>query len=252
MAGVDLKSELETILSKVATSQGFLNFEVKLDITVQIGDGFMGQLYTGTVISEDRQKTVEVLIKKAPSSDFDFTSLYKNEVTFYTSVYPALGQLSHGKFNNVPKVYSWSCEYNKSYLAMENLKSQGYTLYPKEKCFDPAHLRLIFNTYGNFHALSFIWKKREPENFKKIHKEGFKDFLQLMILNCKQIFQNCFQAALNYLDSQSPVYQELKTLPQNIVPTFLAAIQYKGQYSCSVHGDCWSNNLMFKYGVSGL
>lgn len=248
---LQLKSELNSILVNVAKSLNVHNYDVKLDLNIQIGDGFTGHFYLAEIEDKQSGKVHQIAIKRAPVSDFDFSIIYQNEVIFYQSIYPVLAKLNRKTirpFDHVPKLLSCSTERNQSYLAMENLKSQGYVMFPKENFFDQSHLEYIFTLYGRFHGLSFVFKAKDHENFKAIHKKCTNLF-EMMMQHSKKMFETCLQAAIDYLNPDSPVYKEVESLPRNVTATFLKSSRYQGLYSCTIHGDCWSNNMMFKYGV---
>jgi len=249
-----LKSELNSILVNVAQSLKVHNYDLKLDLNMQLGDGFTGHFYLAEIQDKQSGKVHQIAIKRAPISDFDFSLIYQNEVIFYQSIYPVLAKLgreSDKPFDHVPKLLSWSTARNQSYLAMENLKSQGYVMFPKENFFDQSHLEYIFTLYGRFHGLSFVFKAKDQENFKSIHEKCFNLF-EMMMQHSKKMFETCLQAAVDYLNPDSPLYQEVAGLPKNVTATFLKSSRYQGLYSCTIHGDCWSNNMMFKYGVSNF
>lgn len=248
-----LKSELNCILLKVAQSLQVKNYAIKMDLNVQIGDGFTSHFYLAEIKDKQSGKVHQIAIKKAPFAEFDYSAIFQNEVIFYQSVYPVLVKLNREinpqkSFNHVPKLLSCSTERNQCYLAMDNLKSHGYVMFPKENFFDQTHLEYIFTLYGRFHGLSFVFKARDPGNFKAIH-EKCTNLFEMMLQHSRKLFETCLQAAVDYLNSDSPVYKEVEDLPKNVTATFLKSSHYQGRYSCTIHGDCWSNNMMFKYGV---
>lgn len=168
-----LADELNVVLTQTAKAQKIPNFEVKIDWHVLLGDGFMGQIYTGEIHDRTKQKRFEVVIKRTQISDKLYEMVYENEVVFYTKVLKSLGNFRH-----VPTLYHHSHGNNHGYLVMENLKSQGFKLFPKERYFDRDHLKLVFATYARFHALSFVWKSRDPEQFHQVGTNFYHDSIR--------------------------------------------------------------------------
>ncbi|XP_066245589.1 uncharacterized protein [Euwallacea similis] len=250
-----LKSQLNDIVAEVAKVKNIVNYEAKMDLNVQLGDGFVGHFYMADIVDKDSNKVIHIAIKKSSGLDFDFHPIFNNEILFYTKIYPPLAALQKTiylprPFNNVPDFLSSNLEPKKEYLAMENLKKQDFVLYDKQKYLDREHLNFIFEVYARFHALSFVLKKRDYKTYKKCH-EGIKNIFDMFFEYSTKIFEECVSSAVDALDHQSDVYEELKDLPKHIIPTLKKVFQYTGQYSCSTHGDCWSNNMMFKYSESG-
>ncbi|XP_066245592.1 uncharacterized protein [Euwallacea similis] len=250
-----LKSQLDDIVAEVAKVKNIVNYEVNMDLNVQLGDGFVGHFYMADIVDKDSKQVIQIAIKKSSGVDFDFNSIFKNEVIFYSTIYPTLAALQKTvhlprPFNNVPVFFSSNLEPKREYLVMENLKKQGFVLHDKQKYLDSEHLKFIFETYARFHALSFVLKKKDYATFKKYH-EGLTNIFDMIIDMSAKIFEECMSSAVEALDHQSAVYEELKDLPKYTIPTFKKATQYTGQYSCTTHGDCWSNNMMFKYSESG-
>ncbi|XP_066245427.1 uncharacterized protein [Euwallacea similis] len=250
-----LKSQLNDIVAEVAKVKNIVNYKVKMDLNMQIGDGFAGHFYMADVVDKDSNQVIQIAIKKSPGINFNYNPVFKNEIIFYTKIYPTLAALQKTvhlprPFNNVPDFLSSNLEPKKEYLAMENLKKQGFVLHDKQKYLDREHLNFIFDVYGRFHALSFVLKKKDYTTFKKYH-EGLTHIFDKFFDESAKMFEDCMSSAVEALDHQSVVYEELKDLPKYTIPTLKKAIQYTGQYSCTTHGDCWSNNMMFKYSESG-
>lgn len=135
---------------------------------------------------------------------------------------------------------------------MEDLKPSGYVMFDKTKYLDEEHLEAIFKTYGRFHALSFVLKNQNFERFKTVTKD-FIDLSQLIGQIAAKQMVTALSAAVNALDTEEDkvVFEELKDFGQKSVELFLSVCVYKGQHSCLIHGDCWSNNMLFKYSDSG-
>lgn len=240
-----LADDLIAVLTQTAKAQKIPKFEVRADLDQKLGDGFMGQIYTGEIWDSTKQNRLDVVIKRTQIQDKDFEALYRNEVVFYTLVLKSLGN-----FHAVPTLYHHNSLGNYAYLVMENLKKQGYQLFPKEKHFDQKHLRLIFREYAHFHASSFVWRSRDPQEYHRVHHREYQDLHSRRLEVSASILEHSTRAALSHLEPSSELYRDLEELPQNLLPTLLKASEYTGRYGCSVHGDCWSNNLLFRYEVS--
>nr|AEE62446.1 unknown [Dendroctonus ponderosae] len=246
----DTRNHIEEILQQVAASKKIIDYEMNLNMNVEVGDGFVSQFYKAQIVDKTGGAVLDVAIKKAPLWAFDFSSIFLNEINFYTQLLPALNQLNTG-FDNTPQCLL--AEYNgeKTFIAMEDLKPQGYQLYDKKKYFDAEHFELIFRTYGKFHASSFALRKRQFEDYQKIQAK-FKDVFGIFmeVEYSVQMFKSALSAAVDGLDPESPTYTLVKDIPENCKQIVLKSFEYSGKHRCSTHGDCWSNNMLFKYSPS--
>ncbi|XP_076274074.1 uncharacterized protein LOC143204998 isoform X2 [Rhynchophorus ferrugineus] len=183
MTDKNLKEQIDGILRGVAEVENITNYELLADLSAETGDGFMGQIYFGSVKDKSNGKVHNVVIKKNVEMPFSDTT-FKNEVVFYDTVYPELDNLqkeAHVKrpFNNVPKYYSGSSKADEMYLAMENLKLLNYEMYDKKKFLDEEHLKFIFRLYGKYHALSFVLKDQKPEDYRTITAKSVKVYEEM-------------------------------------------------------------------------
>lgn len=246
----DTQNDIEEILQQVAVSKKILDYDTKVNTNAEVGDGFVSQFYKAQIVDKTSGAVLDVAIKKAPLWDFDFSGMFLNEIHFYTQLLDALSQLNTG-FDNTPKCLLAEYNAKKTFIAMEDLKPQGYQLYDKKKYFDAEHFELIFRTYGKFHAGSFALRRRQFENYQKIQAQ-FKDVFGVFfeVDHSVQLFRSAISAAVNSLDPQSPTCALLKNVPENCKQIVLKSFEYSGKHRCSTHGDCWSNNMLFKYSVS--
>lgn len=233
------------VLTQTAKAQKMSKFEVRTDMDQEeLGEGFMGQIYTGEIRDSTKQNRLDVVIKRTQIQDKDLQALYENEVVFYTLVLKSLRNF----WKTVPTLYHHNSLGNSGYLVMENLRKLGFQLFPRENPFDPKHLRLIFRTFARFHAGSFLWRSRDPQEYHLVHRE-YQDLHARRLEVSARILEHSTEAALGHLEPSSQLYRDLEQLPPHLLPILLKASEYRGRYGCSVHGDCWSNNLMFRYAV---
>lgn len=251
-----IEQEIVFILEQAAKANNLKNYELKPDIQPQLGDGFLSCFYKGDVIDKDTGKSFKVAIKKTPNFDYDYGSIFSNEIQFYTKCLPVLFQKQKEAdlpkpFDNTPKYFASSMDESKQFLALEHLQPAGYVLHEKKKFLSKEQLRMVFETYGKFHALSFVLKKQNCDKYEEITKD-LKDLMYLFTEKefAQDLVIKTIEGALNNLDEGGEAQEEGKALFKNILPTVEQSLVYKGSYRCLTHGDCWSNNMLFKFHVS--
>lgn len=248
-------NDIEDIFKSIAVCKHLQNGDLIFDPNPIVGDGYTGNIYMGQIKNKETGEIYDIAVKKT-RFESGVEAIYKNENFFYSTIVPELKKYEEEidmpeKFNIVPAYFFGGSDPGKEFVVMENLQAWGYTLYDSKKYLDKDHLRCIFNTYGRFHALTYMFKQEHAERYKELTSKLTDIFATKEVDNFKAI-RRSFSGAVAVLDkTEVEVYEKSSQLLENIVETFLISAQYNGNYSCISHGDCWSNNMLFKYDVSG-
>ncbi|XP_050298807.1 uncharacterized protein LOC126737798 [Anthonomus grandis grandis] len=250
----EIEVELTRILTNIAEAKCLKNYKVLPNIVADVGDGFLSTFYKGEIYNNDTGEIISVGIKmEPPFTGFNFAKIYKNEELFYKDFLPAILALQaeanmEDPFDNTATYFDSQIG-NNNFIALENLSDKAYKLHDKKAYLNRECLEKIFKIYGKFHALSFVLRKRNWEFYEEIHKQYSSDIFQYFVKSERDsiIFKKSIVAAYNALDHDSEMYKDLEALPENCIKLFIKASEYKGKYWCSTHGDCWSNNMLFKY-----
>lgn len=138
-------------------------------------------------------------------------------------------------------------------LIMENLNPKGYVVWNRRLHFTDEHIRLVYNTLGHFHAISFAMRDQQPEiianhtkhwgNMLKKFSETC-DFMGLLTTKLKRV-----EAALEAADQVEAAKKVVKFY-NGIEEFFEEVYGMVDQYAAILHGDNWINNMLFKSGVS--
>lgn len=83
--------------------------------------------------------------------------LFRNEMAFYTYVWPSLNKLQQeGRvFAGVAKIFAAK----KDLIAMEDLRERGYTMADRRKGMDLHSLKTVLKALAGFHALSLTLRE---------------------------------------------------------------------------------------------
>lgn len=260
-----LQKDLENILETVAKSENIRNYKIFIDSECAKGDGFLSVFFTGEILNTDNGQTTEVAIKKSPTdgftSNFGNNTAYGNEISFYSELFPELDRFQREQavknpFNNIPKYLSGNIDSKNMFIAMENLKTAGYELFDKKKYVDDKHLPIMFKTYAKFHALSFAYRQQNEEKYNHAIKH-ITDIFAVMTEPSENsgtitAMAESFLSALEFFDpiTEADTLTKLKAVG-DIKEAIREVRPYTSKYKCFSHGDCWSNNMLFKYKQSG-
>lgn len=134
------------------------------------GDNYTSMLYR--IRAKGRKQTVNgewisceraIIYKVLPQSRerreaFKSELLFRNEVAFYTNLWPALNKLqANGRkvFGGVAKIYAARIDL----IAMEDLRVRGFKMADRRKGLQLDHLKRVLKALAGFHALSLTLRE---------------------------------------------------------------------------------------------
>ncbi|XP_028136987.2 uncharacterized protein LOC114331581 [Diabrotica virgifera virgifera] len=239
------------------------NFEIEEHEGNQRGQGHLGEMVflslKNKITGEDHHLVVKQCLEGAEETSKFMSMCFNNEVHFYKNVIPAVEALqkSYPKvelFNNIPKCFATSSKKREEKLVMENLNLQGYKGHPKKIPLNSKMFEIIFKTYGKFHGISYAFKHYHPEQFTELgarYQKNLKMFFEQGMM--KQRLISICTTTKEFLEEEDEIkiIDSFKKFSDNAPQMFFDALEYKSPYSVFLHGDCWSNNMMFKHNKSG-
>lgn len=265
---ITLPQFLVPILNRIVEKEGFVEFKTDVGSGSNIGDNFAGELLRVVVSGRQKQKNgleidakLNLLCKMAPANaqrrkEFMTNVLFEREAFFYNELAPAFIRFQQEKglpdadqFKAFPKCYEAVHDpENEIYvIIMQDLRPEGFAMWPKEKPIPTPYCRLFVRELAKFHAISFAMKDQQPDEFKEYEK--FNDLIQVFIElpNKMEFFSNCYKRAIEALEDEK--HKEImKDITENI-PRYMASCLGKkaaDRFGVLSHGDCWNNNLLFR------
>ncbi|XP_063932892.1 uncharacterized protein LOC135144750 isoform X2 [Zophobas morio] len=231
-----LESEIKSWLDIILEKENLKNLSVQISGKTEKGDGYIGDVVfaraAGTAENEST-KEYDLVLKCSKSSQ-------------------ALREDRRGiseVFKNIPKSYGTLALENREVVVLENLKSIGYELWPRQKPLTRKHIDLVMQAYGKYHATSIAFKQQEPEKYQEIVntlRENLKSFAKSGpgLTTMKKCVEDAYEILKNDLDESTLL--KWKSLGDNI-QSVLEEIRNAEAMNVILHGDCWSNNFMYKY-----
>ncbi|XP_011497318.1 PREDICTED: uncharacterized protein LOC105361757 isoform X2 [Ceratosolen solmsi marchali] len=240
------------------------------------GDNYTSMLYR---LSVKGRKFIEpgdhvpwersIIYKVLPESKerreaFKSELLFRNEVVFYTRVWPALAELqANGRtvFEGVAKVYVARAEL----IAMEDLRAKGFKMADRRQGLKVDKLKRVLKALAGFHALSLTLKDLRPEVFARLSRpdsdagEAVQEALFRMenVDWYRQYYRTAKSNALKMVSEGLP--ESIEVRRDEILGKFRAFLDEdsffrtmceltssQGPLSVFCHGDCWTNNFLFK------
>ena len=253
-------------LAVVAQNEGFVNYSVHDEKGSNVGDGFIGIMFKVHIQEVNSDKQLTVMLKAPPASlsrriELGALLCFKREVLMYTKVLPAFVAFQREKkikevdgFFNFPKCYF--AEFDEvlqdSVVIMEDLKASGYAMWDKFAPTNFEHSRLVMEALGRLHAISFAMKDQRPNIFNE-----FKELNDFMVADMPETFRQMMDGYMDRAIANLPEHAtvaknkmlELK-LELREISKWLVSGKNAEPFAIVGHGDCWSNNFMYKYRVS--
>lgn len=255
----DCSPDLYALIQKVK-KDSFEDFSVHLIDNIK-GEGFMGDVIFVVVTDNQTHEEQLIVVKQQKVEDGKplvwSNALFNNEIYFYETVWPMLHKtytrVTGKSLDFIPKCLGTSKNEVKR-LALENIMAAGFESHDKIKTFNEDQLRLIFKTYGLFHGISMSLREQDEEEFSRlvaglqlIWKRTFtkEGYLSKRLVYTAHEVQNFFDPATekHLLDWLREYEKKGPELVHNL-------LNCDSISNVIIHGDCWSNNIMFKYNVS--
>ncbi|KAK9872360.1 hypothetical protein WA026_017817 [Henosepilachna vigintioctopunctata] len=259
---VALSQNQKHLIDQIAQKEGFKYYKLSLERGSLKGDGYMGTITVITVEESLTKKKIHLVLKAAQTGDqlrekAPIRSAFIRENFIYNVVFKEFSELQ--KEYNVEEVFDGTAKYygglgdtNEECLVLENLKEVGFTMWNRQKPMDSQHVEAVMTQYGKLHALSYAFKKLKPEKYDDISKNLRNIFENIMSeQEVKESTVPVMERALKAVHGNERAIAGLKTFFDNLYIFFEDCLQVKDKYTIIIHGDCWCNNIMFRYEGTG-
>lgn len=258
------------LLDNIVRNEGFESYTYSISAGSNHGDGFLAAMKRVTVVGKrnGRDDELSLICKLMPSSaarreQFNSSKVFRREATMYTKVLKLMNEFQIEKgitaedgFFEYPKCYGVveDVENERFALIMEDLKTSGYEMFDKLQPSDFNHVKLVMESLGKYHGLSFALKDQRPGVFEQF--KDLDDIFADQVRNSPEMMQAMFRfsydrAILAFEDdiAKENAIVALKKLKENFLHelTTLPLGRKSEPFSVINHGDCWNNNFMFKY-----
>ncbi|CAH1406814.1 unnamed protein product [Nezara viridula] len=134
-------------------------------------------------------------------------------------------------------------------ILLEDLKIKGYSVVPRQNGMDMDHAILSLRGLGRYHGMAKVLEERgiiSKDDYKPnsvlTDDEVIKCYLHGGLLNTSRVIQKYWGSDWEEIGKKLNIsYEEFYEKYTN------SGKCKDSEFSCLIHGDCWSNNMMFKY-----
>jgi thiamine kinase-like enzyme len=256
----DIKSEIKSWLKVALKKENLTDIVVNEVGTTEKGDGYMGDIIFASVSGKTEgqsTKDFDLVLKCSKQSQAlrenpQMILIYLNEILMYDHVFPTFLKFQQDKgikdpFNSVPKCYGTFKGENIEVIVLENLKKNGYELWPKKKPLERKHIDFVIKQYGKFHAISAAMREQQPDKFEELVKRIEENMKGMAAGPMVSLFGGCIDETCELLKNELDEnilskWRSFKDQIETVVGT-----TYSEGFKVIIHGDCWNNNFMHKF-----
>lgn len=176
---------------------------------------------------------------------------YEVEICMYEKIFPTFEQFQKERgvrkeaFKSTIRCFYTSLSPLHETLVFEDLNASGYKQWDMKMYMEPQHVAFILKEYGKFHAVSFALRDQN----KKVFDSFAIDSVDVYEKIWWNLVQRNFGRVVAFFRDNEPEKEYLRGIEREIAIFFGESIKF-GEYTAITHGDCWCNNMMFKYSVS--
>lgn len=250
--------DVEALILKVAEIINVRDIEYVILIGDDDIDTYYGGIYNVKITGfKDDQKVIYYVVIKHHNDAQTrtvFRETYKREASYYTKIVPRYLEIQRnfkiieGLKIKFPNCIFASDEYDKESIVIMGVAEDGYKLHERLQKMDLKHAILVMKYLAKLHAFSFIFEKTKPEEFEEIKQLCSKDVQYGDPRRQSKSIQCFYDASVNVVSD--PVAREkLKELSPKIL-SILHKCTTSARYSAICHGDCWNNNIFYRFKVN--
>ncbi|XP_050697071.1 uncharacterized protein LOC126985758 isoform X8 [Eriocheir sinensis] len=184
---------------------------------------------------------------------------FVKEGNFYLGLIPELNcmlkEIGQREIN-FPKCFKVCLEKGKECIFLEDLRSRGYKMSDRKQGLDEAHTTLVLRELARLHAASLLLQKKYPgEDFNEKYPCLQKD-MHYFMETCEAFVKlvndslKFAQTILNKVGGYERAVAWIDTLLPRLVDIIYEQLRF-GEPKVVCHGDCWNNNLLFRYDKAG-
>lgn len=237
----------------------------------QKGDNVIGKMLSLKVETEE-ETSLDVVVKSllpltgevdaaaiGTSQFYVALQVFPAEMTYYQQVRPLLQQLT-GYSLNIPKMYSAKSDGLNDYIALEDLRPQGYKMADKRKGLTLHEVTKVLAKLAMLHAHSYAVLNQENEVMEELKNSVLNGHVwgrKIADLDQEVFFNKLVEKMQEVMREigQADTAAKMQRFTDISYKLLLGLWEKRGTspkyFQVILHGDLWTNNVLFKYARDG-
>jgi hypothetical protein len=253
----ELSDKVQNVIKKLAEELGVKDPKLEITSGSNKGDNYLGIITK--VKATGNGGPLSFIVKMAFSEPnlrqfVPIRKFYLREILMYCEVLDRLDRLQI-EGNVTPKDRFCFPKCHRTFedecgegLIMADLNAEGYRMFNRLDSLDLPHVELAIRKLAAYHASWFALKKDDPEFYARIvaqastadeFNEQFPKFLNDLLEQTIKILET---------DEEK---DKMRVFGADIYDKMMNAVYFNDEETHRIicHGDCWTNNFLFKYKV---
>ncbi|KAL7029770.1 hypothetical protein ACKWTF_006353 [Chironomus riparius] len=234
------------------------------------GDNYIGIVYRVSVKSkQDNSVKLNLIVKLPPQNaarreQFFVRPCFIREADFYNNLYPMYKQFQEEKgidvekdgFHEIPFCFKALTDDPFEGLYFDDLKASGFEMFDRFQNVTKEQVLIVMKTLAKMHAVFYCIKDQKPELI-----EHYRDMVDIFLQrkgdeNMNVWFEsvkNRSKDTITECGNEDMIKKVNDLLSLDFFELLETCINGEAAepYAIVCHGDCWNNNIMYKYDQSG-
>ncbi|XP_063889126.1 uncharacterized oxidoreductase dhs-27-like [Scylla paramamosain] len=183
---------------------------------------------------------------------------FQKECKFFLDIAPQINSVLKEigqREINVPKCFHASLEKGKEVIFLEDLRARGYKMADRKQGLDKAHTTLVLMELARLHAASVLLQNKTPDEDLGEKYPYLKIGMAYCIRNYDAMKNMIKESAVlaQTITKKVGGYERVTAWIDTIIPKLRDIFEQLecGEPKVVCHGDCWINNLLFRYSETG-
>jgi len=181
--------------------------------------------------------------------------IFKKETTFYENIFPVLNKAIKTlalPSLNLPKCFYTCDEPGKKVMFLEDMRKKTFTMFDRTKGLDKHHAILVLRELARLHAAGFLLENEDGEdtvlNKYFFEEDGYRDLpnLEDMYASLKSTLITMPEIVADIGNCKGAA-EAMKNMAPKIYSLMAETLKPMERFSSICHGDCWTNNFLFRY-----
>jgi len=244
--GAQAKLKSFEVADFTAKGDNYVTFVTSVEVEYCVGDEVRNVSY---VVKCNPQNSMESM-----SEGIAFT--FRKETIFYDQVLPELNAILKSldlPNLSVPQFYYASAVSNRDLMFLEDMRKKHFKMFDRRKGLDKDHAMLVLKEMARLHAAGkILLEKGDKKQLLKKYafdEDIYEKFPQLDVMYTewfKSIFMN-ISSTLAEVEGYKKAAKSLEVLAPQGYSLLAQGAKPVEPFSSVCHGDCWTNNFLFRY-----